>query len=89
MLLESLYKMSPEIFVNGSVLVEMLPFCPIHKACGRHKLHVYLDALSGALHLLIRLCDVFGVGRLCGQNALPPQEAVKTSDGLEIAALYK
>ena len=62
-LLKSLYKAPAGVFVNGSVLIELLTFGLVHKADGRDKFHVDLDALTGMVHLLIRLGDILGVRR--------------------------
>ena len=50
----------------GSVLIETLPLCFVHKACRRHELHINLDALPWISHLLIRLWDIF---RACPAGA--------------------
>ena len=47
------------------------------------------DALSRMIHLLIRLGDVFGVGRMNSHNALLFEEAVKAGNGSGIPSLSK
>ena len=75
------------VFVNGGVLIELLSLCLVHQAYGRDKLDVDLDALTGMVHLLVRLGDVLWVGRFHGGKALFFQEAVKAGDGAIVTTL--
>lgn len=88
-LLKSLYKAPTGVFVNGSVLIELLSFGLIHKADGRDKFYVDLDALIGMIHLFIRLGDILGVRRFDSGKALLFQETVKAGDRTLIASLHK
>lgn len=88
-LLKSLYKAPAGVFVNGSVLIELLPFGLVHKADGRDKFHVNLDTLTGMVHLLIRLGDILGVRRFDRGKALLFKETIKAGDRTLITALHK
>ena len=88
-LLKSFYKAPAGVFVNGSVLIELLSFSLVHKADGRNKFHVDLDALAGMIHLLIRLGDILGIRRFYSGKALLFQETIKAGDRTLIAALHK
>ncbi len=59
----------------------------VYKTGGREKFHIYPNALSGMLHLLIGFRNIFGIGRMKRHN--PPffQETVKSGNGAGITAL--
>lgn len=86
--LKSFHKTPSGILVNGSVLEELLPNDPaVFETGGRNEFDIHLDTLTRILHLLIRLWDVFGIGRMESHDALLSQEAVETGDGAGITAL--
>lgn len=49
------------VLVYRSILVELFPLRFSNMAYLRHELNVHLNALSGVLHLLVRLRNVFRV----------------------------
>ena len=51
--------------------------------------NIDLNALTGVLHLLIGLGDVFGVRRFDRHNPVPAQDAVKAGDGTSITTLHE
>lgn len=60
--LKSLHKTPSGILINSSILEKVFSGqIGIGKADRRNEFHIDLDALSGALHLLVRLRDVFRV----------------------------
>ena len=67
MFLEGFYKAPAGMFVDSSILIELLPFRIIEKTDGRDKFHINLNALTGIEHLFIRLRDILGIGRFRGQ----------------------
>ncbi len=90
MLLKSLYKAPAGVFIDGGVLEELLSNNgAVLEASGGDKLDVHLDALPGVCHLLVRLRDVFGVGRMNGHAALLAKEAVESRDGAGVATLHE
>lgn len=61
--LKSFHKTPSRILINGSVLEELLPNdLAVFETGGRDKFDIHLDTLTGILHLLIWLWDVFGIG---------------------------
>ena len=89
MFFKSFYKAPAGVFVNGSVLIELLSFGLVHKTDGRDKFHVDLDALAGMVHLLIRFGDILGVRRFYSGKALLFEETIKAGDRALIAALHE
>ena len=73
---KSLHKTPSGILINRSILIEMLAFGLIYKTDGRDKFNINLDTLSGILHLLIGLSNVFGVVWFNSQNTLLTEKAV-------------
>ena len=59
----------------------------VYKAGGRDKFHIYLNALTGMVHLLVRLGTIFRIGRMDSHNPLLFQETVETGNGAGITAL--
>ena len=76
LLLKRLHKPPSGILINRSILIEMLAFGLIYKTDGRDKFNINLDTLSGILHLLIGLSNVFGVVWFNSQNTLLTEKAV-------------
>lgn len=86
--LKSLNETPSGILINGGILEEMLSDdVAVYKAGGRDKFDIYLNALSGMVHLLVRLGNIFRIGRMNRHHAQPFQEAVEAGDGTGIAAL--
>lgn len=86
--LKGFYKTPSGILVYGGVLEELLSNdLAVFEAGGGDEFHIHLDTLSGILHLLIRLRDVFWIGRMDRHNALFPEETVETGDGAGITTL--
>lgn len=89
LLSKGFHKAPAGIFIDRGILIEMLPFCSVHKTYGGYKLNIHLDTLSGIEHLFIRLGDVLGVGRLDGHESLPFEDTVKSGDRTGVAALHE
>ncbi len=86
--LEGFYIAPSGIFINGGILEEVFSNdIAVHKAGRGNKFHIYLNTLAGVIHLLIRLRDIFGVGRMNSHNALFFQEAVEPRNGAGVTAL--
>ena len=78
------------ILINGSILEELLTdHVTVYKAGGRDKFHIYLNTLSGILHLFVRLGDILGIRRMDSHDALFFEETVETGDGAGITALHE
>lgn len=78
------------ILVNSSILEKLFSNDPaVDKAGRRDEFHIYLDTLSGMIHLLIRFWDVFRVGRMEGSHVLFLEETVKTRNRAGITTLHK
>lgn len=59
MFLKSFHKTPPGMLADSGILEEMLSECfTVYKAGDRVKFYIYLNALSGMLHLLVRLRGV-------------------------------
>ena len=68
--------------INGSILEEMFSdHLTVHKTGGRDKFHIYLNALSGMVHLLIGLRNILRVRRMDSHDALLFEETVKSGNG--------
>ena len=90
MLFKRLCKAPAGVFIDGGVLEELLSNNgAVPETSGGDKLDVHLDALPGVCHLLVRLRDVFGVGRMDGQDAPFAKEAVKSRDGTGVATPHE
>lgn len=90
MFLKSLHKTPSGILVDSGILEEMLSaHLAVHKAGGRDEFHVYLNALSGMVHLLVRLGDILGIGRMDSHDALLFEKTIKSRDGAGVAALHE
>ena len=77
-LLKGFHETPSGILIYGSVLEELFPNDPtVFKAGSRYELHIHLDTLTGILHLLIGLRDVFRIGRMECHDALFFEEAVE------------
>ena len=88
--LKSLHKTPSGIFINGSILEEMLSnHLAIHKAGRRDKFHIYLDTLTRMIHLLIGLGDILGIWGMYCHDALPFEESIEAGNGTGIAALHE
>ena len=88
--LKGFYKAPSGILIDGCVLKELFSKnLTVFQAGGGNKFDIHLDALSRMIHLLIRLGDVFGVGRMNSHNALLFEEAVKAGNGSGIPSLSK
>lgn len=86
--LKGFYETPSGVLIYGGVLEELLSNdLTVFEAGRGDKFHIHLDTLSGIFHLLIRLRDVFGIGRMNCQNALFPEETVETGDGAGITTL--
>ena len=77
------------VLINGRVLIELLSLCFPYKTGKRDVFHIDLYPLSGVLHLLIGLRDVFGVRWLDSHHPLPSEDTVKTSNGAFITTLHE
>ena len=78
------------VFINGCVLEELLSdHLAVDQTGGGDKFHIDLDTLSWVVHLLIRLWDIFKVGRMDGHDALPFEETVKSWNRAGITVLCK
>lgn len=89
-LFKGFHKAPPGILVNGGILEKMFADNPaVHKAGRGDEFHIHLYTLSGMVHLLIRLRDIFGVRGMESHNALLFEEAVKTGDGAGVTALHE
>lgn len=90
MLLKSLHKAPSGILINGGILEEMFSDdSAVDKAGGGNNLHIDLEALSGVVHLLIKLWNILGVGRMDGHDTLLFEETVKAGDGAGVTALHE
>lgn len=88
MLFKSLHKTPAGVFVNGSVLEELFANDFAVLQTGRwDEFHVDLNALSGMIHLLIRLGDVFGVRGLNSHNPVLFKETIQSRNRAGIAPL--
>ena len=88
--LKSLYEAPPGVLVNGGILEELLANdFTVHKAGRRDEFDIHLDALARVVHLLIRLGDILGIGRVDSHDALFFEETVKPGDGAGIAVLHE
>lgn len=71
------------ILINSSILEEVLSGdLAVYKTGGRNKLDNYLNVLSGMIHLLVRLENIFRIGRMNRHHAQPFQETAETGDGM-------
>lgn len=86
---KSFHKTPAGVFVNSSVLIELLTFCLIHKACRGYKLYIKLYVLTGMIHSLIRLWNVFRIRRFYNHHTLFSKKSVKPRDRAGIAALHE
>lgn len=86
--LKSFHKTPPGILVKGSVLEELLPNdLAVFETGGRDKFDIHLDTLTGILHLLIWLWNVFGIGWMDRHDTLFFEEAVESGNGAGITTL--
>ncbi len=70
--LKGLHETPAGAFVDSGILEEVLPNDSAVDEAGRgNELHVYLNTLSGTLHLFVRLGNVLWIGRMNGHDALP------------------
>lgn len=77
------------VFVNRGILIKLLSFCLVDQATGGDEFHVNLDALPGVFHLLIRLGNIFGVGKFFRHDSLFFKETVEPGNGTFISALHE
>ena len=90
MLFKRLDKAPAGVFIDGGVLEELLSNNgAVLEASGGDKLDVYLDALPGVCHLLVRLRDVFWVGWMDSHDAPLAKEAVEFRDGTGVATPHE
>lgn len=90
MLFKRLDKAPAGVFIDGGVLEELLSNNgAVLEASGGDKLDVHLDALPGVCHLLVRLRDVFWVGRMDSHDAPLAKEAVESRDGTGVATPHE
>ena len=79
---------------NGNIrrlqyIGRLFPFRFIDKAGGWNEFYIDLDTLTGIFHLLIRLWNVFGVGKLLTHDSLFLRETIQTGNGTFIATLHE
>lgn len=85
---KGLHKTPSGILVNSSILEETFANdAAVDKTGGGDKLHIDLEALTGIVHLLIRLRDILGVRGMDSHDALFFEETVEAGDGAGVAAL--
>lgn len=90
MFLKSFHKTPSGILINRGILEEMFTnHLTVYETGGRDKFDIYLDALPGMFHLLIRLRDILGIGRVYSHDALFFQKTVEPRDGARIATLHE
>ena len=90
MFLKSLHKTPSGILVDRGILEEMLSaHLAVHKAGGRDEFDIYLNALSGMIHLLVGLRNILRIGRMDSHDALLFEKTVESWDGAGITALHK
>ena len=78
---KSLYETPSGEFIQSSVLEELFVFdIAVEQTRSRNELDIDLNALPGMIHLLVRLRDILGIGRMNGHNPLPFQNAVECGD---------
>lgn len=88
--LKSLHVPPSGKLINGSILEEMFSdHLTVHKTGGRDKLHIYLNALSGMVHLFIGLRGILRVRRMDSHDALFFEETVKSGNGAGVTALHE
>ena len=86
-LLKSLQIPKSAVFVNEGVLIELFLCSFSHQTDARNEFHIYLDALTGILHLLIWFWDILGVRQLDGLSVNPAQQLVQSRNGSCAASL--
>lgn len=77
------------VFVDSRIMIKAFSFCFIDQTGCRNEFYIDLHSLSWIFHLLIRLGDVFGIGKLLRHDALPFEKAVETGYGAFITTLHK
>lgn len=88
MFLKSLHKAPSGVFINGCVLVELLSdYLAVFQTDRRDKFYVYLNPLSGIIHLFIGFRDILWIWRMNGHNALFSKKSIKSGNGSGIPAL--
>ena len=88
MLLEGLNKTPAGVFINSSILKELFTnYLAVFQAGRRDKFNIYLNPLSGIVHLFVRLRDILWIGWMYSHNPLLSKETVKTGDRAGIAPL--
>ena len=87
-LLKRLHETPTGEFINGRVLKELFSdYLTVFQTGGRNKFYIYLNPLSGIIHLFIGLRDILWIRGMYGHDALFSEEAVESRDGTLIAAL--
>ncbi len=90
MFLKSLYKAPAEKLIDGGVLEELFSNDPTVFQAGRgNELHIDLNPLPRVSHLLIRLWDIFRIGRMNRHDTLFFEKPVKTGDEAGITTLQE
>lgn len=88
--LKSFHKTPSGILVDSGILEELFSDnLTVYEAGGRDEFDIYLNTLTGMLHLLVGLGNILGIGRVYSHDALFFQEAVESGDGAGVTALHE
>ena len=87
LLLEGFQIPKAAVLINESILIILFSRRIPNQTYTWNIFHIYLNSLSGILHLLIRFRNIFGVWKLDRLTIDPAQELVQTGDGSGIAPL--
>lgn len=88
--LKGFYKTPSGILIDSCILEEVLPNDVTVFETGRgDKFDVYLNPLTGMIHLLIRFRGILGIWGMDGHHVLFSEETVKARDRAGIAPLPK
>lgn len=89
MFLKSFHIPPAGVFIDGGILIKAFSFCFIDQTGGRNEFDIDLYPLPRIFHLLIRLWDVFGIGKFLSHDTLLFEETVETGDGAFITTLHE
>ncbi len=90
MFLESFHETPPGILINSSILEKLFSNdSAVFETGGRDEFDIHLDTLTGILHLLIWLWNVFWIRRMDSHETLFFEEAVESGDGAGITSLLE
>ncbi len=88
--LKSLNKMPSGILINSGILEEMLSNdLTVYETGGRDKFHIYLNVLSGMVHLLVRLGNILRIVKVESHDTVLFEEMAESRNGAGIAALHE